>query len=510
MLSYKDGFDTYIRNSGVNISAEYGANYVSKIEEEIDKYVKAINNQSRKIGSSTLDSAKGFYAELSHAGTFNIKAAVEGVKARAVAVDDNGLVDIVTSAGDKYQSKYYKDAAASAAQQAKSNLQRYEEYCAQYRLRHDGQNPAITLEEYIKNNNPHDPYYLGQSRIIPADQLKDAQEWLKQRIEKESNGGRPEQVKRYQETLDKLTDRIKSNDGAESIPLTEEEAKELVRLAKEGNFDPAKWGLTTEELIKFNHIMEQASKAGLSAALVNVVLKVAPEISEIICELIKNGEVNPEDFKRIGFIAIKGGAEGFVRGTIAASVMISCNAGLLGESFKDANPDIIGVMVAITLNTMQNACLMAFGKMSKHEFAEHCAQDLIVTICSVGTGIAGRAVATVLFSPAAAMFGYMVGSFIGSVVGAFVYKGMYSCVIAFCVESGSTFLGLVEQDYTLPKGVLESIGIKVFEYDKFEFKKFEHEKFKLKKFEQQKFEPIRININFLRRGVMKVGVIGYV
>ena len=90
-----------------------------------------------------------------------------------------------------------------------------------------------------------------------------------------------------------------------------------------------------------------------------------------------------------------------------------------------------------------------------------------------------------------------------------MYKGVYSCVISFCIESGSTFFGLVDQNYELPEDILEKIGVKVFEYEKFEPVKFTYQSFQPKHFEYRRFEPVKINVTFLRRGVIGVGMIGY-
>lgn len=509
MPAFKEGYDNFIRLSGAGIGAKSGAAYVSRIEDEIEKLVKALNEPTRKIDKASIDSVKGFVAEWWHEGTFNIDAALKDAETRAYAPDDNGLVDIFLTSGEKYSVKYYKYGDRSAAQQAKTNLERYQEYCADYRRKHNGQDPTKSMEEYLKDNFPNDPYYLGQGRLIPTDQIKDAEQWLKEQIAKET-GNRPEQVKRYQEALDKLTDRLKSSDGAQSIPLTEEEAKELARLAKESGFDPAQWGLTTEELITAEYIMNQAFKAGLSAALVSVVLKIAPEICGIICRLIKEGEVDAEQLKRLGFAALSGGTEGFVRGTVAAAITTACKAGKMGATLKALDPSMIGAVTAIALNTIENAVFMALGKMSRQEFANKCAEDLILTACSIGLGAAGAAAASAMFSPAAAVFGYMIGSFVGSVVGGFVYKGAYSYAVSFCVESGSTFFGLVEQNYELPKEVLEEIGVDVFEYETIEPEWFENEYTEPEWFEDESIQPETVDITFLRRGVIGIGKIGYV
>lgn len=515
MPTFYEGYDAFIRLHGANLASYHGAEYIADVEEAIDALTNVLNHPPRKIENVKIDTLKGFAAEWWHEGTFNIDAALKGKKVHAIAPDDNGLADVILSDGAEIQIKYYKNGEASAAQQAKTLLHRYNEYAAQYRSKHDGQDPVKSLEQYVdeynlKNNTnlgPDDSYYSGQVRLIPADQLEKARDWLERKINEESVK-RPELVKQYQEALDNLNDRIESG-GVESAPLDEKTAKEIAKAMKEDGYDPAEFGLATEELIKFDYIMEQAIQAGLSAALISVVLRTAPELCGFICRLIKNGEVKEEDFKRVGFAAVKGGAEGFVRGTIAAAITISCKSGLCGAALKAAQPNIIGAVTAIAMNTIQNTCLMSLGKISKHEFANRSAQDFVIVACSIGLGAVGSAIASSLFTPVFAVFGYMIGSFVGSVVGGFVYKGIYSCVIALCIESGSTFFGLVDQNYELPVEVLRSTGAKVFEYEKYQPKRFAQEKYEPKRFEYEKYKPVKINVTFLRRGVIGVGAIGY-
>ena len=104
----------------------------------------------------------------------------------------------------------------------------------------------------------------------------------------------------------------------------------------------------------------------------------------------------------------------------------------------------------------------------------------------------------------------MIGSFAGSVVGTFVYKGVYSCVVSFCIDRGCTFFGLVEQNYEIPIDVLKSTGLEVYDYEKFNAKQFFPDSIKVKRFESDKFETIGIEIVYLRRGVIGVGIVGHV
>ena len=433
-----------------------------------------------------------------------MNAAARGSSHR-VRVDrshDFGSADITGKNFDgRYGLKFSKDAIKNAKDQSKSVFESYCKYKA------DG--GKQTLDEYLHNRGYqddsvlHDPIYSGQIRIIPAKQLEVAKEWLERQITKESTS-RPEQVARYQETLDLINDRIKDNQGNESIPLTEEDAKKLAELAKKGEIDPSEWGLTTEELIQFKYILKQSFKAGLTAATISMVLRTAPEILNAIKYLIENGELDDGEFNRIGFAALTGASEGFVRGTVSAAITSSIQAGLLGATLKSIDPSVIGAVTVITMDAIKNSYMVATGKMSRYEMTNELIRDMFVSTCSL---VAGGITQSIIEIP---VLGFMLGSFTGSMVGSFAYSAGYEKAISFCVDTGFTMFGLVKQDYRLPKDVLEEIGIHVFEYEKFEYKRFEPKRFQYKRFNYKRFEPARINMTFLRRGVIGVNQIGYI
>lgn len=507
--AFYDGYEFFCKQSGSMYSAYVGNEYVSKVVLEIDELTKNTNNFA---GNNTAaDKLKGDIAEFWHSGTFNIDAAVKGSKYR-IFVDRShelGSADILSNFGQKFGLKYYKTGGDSAKQQAKSIFERYKEYLAS-----GNKNNKMSLEEYLEANGLtdkllSDPLYNGQIRIIPSDQLSEAIKFLEEKIAKES-ATRPEQVKRYQETLKLLKSKI-SHDGVESIELTKVEAEQMARIAKQGGFDPEKYGLTTEELIAFSNILNQARRAGMTAATISLVLRVAPEIVKAIEYLIINGEVNGEQFKNIGFAALTGASEGFIRGTVSASITASCKAGLLGASLKTVNPTIIGAITVLTMNTMQSAFFVVIGKRTSKDMVENLVREMFTTSVSLLGGYAGEvAIKSVPVLGAIPMLGFMIGSFVGTILGSFVYSTGYSAVLSFCVNSGFTMFGLVEQDYIMPTETLEEIGIDVFEYDKFEYNKFGYDKFEYSKFEYDRFEPLGIDIQFLRRGVIGVRKVGYV
>ena len=130
-------------------------------------------------------------------------------------------------------------------------------------------------------------------------------------------------------------------------------------------------------------------------------------------------------------------------------------------------------------------------------------RDMLVSSCSLAGGAVSQAYIEI------PVLGYMIGSFVGSMVGSFVYSCGYNAIISFCVDSGFTFFGLVEQDYTLPEEVLKEMGVHIFEYEKFDYSQFEPDRFEPVKFEADRVAIPEFGVTFLRRGVIGISQIGY-
>ena len=332
MDGFKEGYEFFEKHTGNFAGHATGIHYVNAVESEIKKLVNNLNDF--ETSGARIDTLKGDVAEFWHAGTFNINAAINSSKNR-VQVDrshDFGSADITGVNFDaKFGLKYYKDGTASAIQQSKSILNRFNEY----KTRGRNDNLELYLEErgLSAETDLNSPVYSGQYRVIPSDQLKEATMFLERKIREEAVK-RPEQVHRYEETLKLLRDKVKDNEGNESIALSEQEARELARLSKEGGVNPEDLHLTTEELIKYTDILKKSYKAGLTAATISMILKVAPEIWNAVAYLIKNGYVDEKQFKKIGFAALTGAGEGFVRGTVSAAITASCLSGVFGKTLK--------------------------------------------------------------------------------------------------------------------------------------------------------------------------------
>ena len=501
MEGFREGYEFFQKRAGNFAGIVDGEQYVDTVNSEIDNLMNSLNNL--KSSGSLVETLKGDAAEFWHGGTFNIKAVINSSKNR-VQVDrshDFGSADITGVNFDaKFGLKYYKDATSTAKQQSKSIIDCYNDY----KPKGIKDEFPIYLEKRSmdKEIDPNTTVYFEQHRIVPSDQLEEIIAILESKG-REYSINSPKGFNKYEDTRNYLSDRVKDNKGNESIPLSKQEAHDLAQLAKEGGVNSEDLHLTTEELIKYTHILKQSYKAGLTAATISMVLQVAPEIWNSIAYLIKNGYVDEKQFKKIGFAALTGAGEGFVRGTVSAAITASCKAGLCGSAMKSIDPSIVGAVTVLVMNSMKNSYQVTTGNMSRAEMVNELIKEMFVTTCALSMGAASQSLIEI------PVLGYMIGSFVGSIAGSVIYSSIYNPVLSFCVDSGFTLFGLVDQDYELPEEVLKEIGIEVFEYEKFEYEPFEYEKFEYERFEYEQFEYEKLHTIFLRRGVIGVNCVGY-
>ena len=498
-----EGYNFFEKNIGGQLGANATNVYVNNVHNEILNLMKNLNDF--KGFQTGINQLKGNIAEFWHSGTYNINAVARGSTNRTFVLQSNefGSVDIGSNFGNDYGLKYYKTGVDSANQQAKSIFEKFKEYQA-----HGGKDDLnkFLSDRGFSDEDINSAIYSGQYRIIPKEQLEEAIKFLEQKIAKESIT-RPELVEKYSETLKMLKIKIKDSEGTESIPLSTDDAKKITGLSKEGLIteeELKKLGVSTEDIIKFEYILKESFKAGLTAVKISLILKLAPEIYKAIKYLISNGEIDFTRFKMMGIECLQAGSEAFLRGTVAATITGAFKAGLCGEALKTINPTIIGALTVFTLDIIKNSFKVTQGKMSRQELTAEMTKEMFILSCSLGVGFLSQ---TFINIP---VFSFMVGNFIGSILGAFVYDKIYNVALSFCIDTGFTMFGLVEQDYKIPEHILKEIGLKVFEYEKFQFHKFEPQKFEIKKFEIKKFQFEAFKITILRRGVIGISKIGYI
>lgn len=149
--------------------------------------------------------------------------------------------------------------------------------------------------------------------------------------------------------------------------------------------------------------------------------------------------------------------------------------------------------------------MVATGKMQSRELINDLIKEMFISTCSLIGGGITQAIINEL-----PVFGFMLGSFLGSVIGSFTYNVGYNAFISFCIDTGFTMFGLVDQNYELPDEVMEAVGFEVFRYEDFGFEEFNPETFSFEEFRFEEFEYESLSIGILRRGVIAVHQIGYI
>ena len=92
--------------------------------------------------------------------------------------------------------------------------------------------------------------------------------------------------------------------------------------------------------------------------------------------LAKKGEIDAEQFKKIGFAAISGSAEGFIRGSVSSALPTCCKIGLFDEFTKSVNPTIIGTVTFLTMNVVKNAFEVVAGKKTRNQLSGELVRDM--------------------------------------------------------------------------------------------------------------------------------------
>ena len=276
--------------------------------------------------------------------------------------------------------------------------------------------------------------------------------------------------------------------------------RDIARKAKNGEYVASEDGFSVEQLIEIEHALQQGVKSGITAATITLVLKIAPDIYNILDRLISEGKIDENQLKSLGFAALSGSTEGFVRGFISATIVTSCETGMLGDALKSVNPQAVGAMTVVVMNTLKDAFLMAKGSLSKQEFSYNLQRNLFVTACGLG----GGALLGVMTGGLA--FAYLLGNFVGSMIGAFAFVDYENAILSYCVSSGSTFFGIVDQNFRLPDTVLRELGVSLFDYEQYFYDEYNEYIPSLYKIDTYDANMVRI----LRRGVIGVRQVGYI
>ena len=414
--AFKRGWERASDITSSDMAVNVGKKYVDSVSKAIEKFGTDIN--ASKGSARGVAQEAGFIAEKWHADTFNIDSAAGSSTSIATVPGSNklGSPDIDTNFGNDVSLKYYNSASESAKAQATTIIKKYSEYKA------STDNP-LSLQEYL-NKNGYDKadqellegIYKGQTRIIPSDQYDDAVKFLEGRIKNLSK----QKVKTstslsgtYQETLEKLSDRLKDPKGTQSRPAAKAEMEAVAELAMKGDFKPEDFGFTLSQVITPKYIVKQAINTGEKTAAMKIALTLGPELYLTIAKAIETGQVEKTDFEKMGVDAIIAGSEGFVEGSVSSAILVACKAEKFGAQYTDVSPDVVGALTVIAIDSIRYGYALSRGEITGLQFSDLMAEEIVSSAGSISAG-AGIAL---LFggSQIAMLAGCMAGGMLASI-----------------------------------------------------------------------------------------------
>ena len=425
------------------------------VNEAIEGFKTSMNNHPYKNLHS--EQLKGYVAEGWHQHTFNIDALEHGSNHRVRTLDSNefGSVDIETNFGKNYSLKYSNTAKSSENMQAVLEI---------------GTGKAK---------------YRSQERLIPAEQVPEAKRLARRNALKNSI--------------------ISDDNGISSKKLSVNEAKQIAEEIKNNKFDPEKHGYKKRVLAKPVKIkcFRGAMKAGATAAVLSAAMQIVPELYKVVVHLIKEGQLSIEQLKSSGKKIFSASGEAFLKGAVAYSLEIAVKQGRFGQVIKNMNPSVIGAMALIIFETVKDSLLLAAGKLSPREMGIRFVDNTISTSIMLATGAFFQNL-----MPTLPIIGYLIGTLLGSAI-AVVFNIGKNKFISFCVDSGFTAFGLVDQNYQIPEEVLKEMGVDVIPIPRVEVPRIEVERTPVGR-DVRRIDYDTIKFTVLKRGLIGVNRVGYV
>lgn len=233
-----------------------------------------------------------------------------------------------------------------------------------------------------------------------------------------------------------------------------------------------------------------------------------PELYKAVDYLIKNGQIDIKGVAKSSGKIISSAGEGFLRGSVAYGLEIAILQGAFGEAMKAVSPSVIGVAVAVVMGTIKDSIRVATGKISPKEMGNHFVDAVVISSgYLVGVKLGGAIVQTLC--PQLPGIGYVMGSLLGCSV-AVVYNIGKRKLISFCVDSGFTCFGLVEQDYSIPEEVLNKMGIDTIPVPRTKVQTADIQRTEVSATNVDRTRYETIDFTVLKRGIIGVNRIGYV
>lgn len=322
---------------------------------------------------------------------------------------------------------------------------------------------SYTFDDFLKERNLDNKgigedtlLYGDQIRLIPKAKMTSAKKGLADLIKKETNAERRENL---QKVYDIITDVMNSPDGkVGDIKLTRTKSEEIARAARKGKLDMDKLGLGFDDVLTNRIIWKKSLKTGYISACISLAIDLAPQLIDIIQQLIEKGFINEDSFDLEG--GLNDAASSFVVGTLTSAITFHASRESLLSSIT---PEMISFMVMMCYTSIATTVKGYKNNLPGNVIASQLIQNgYVLTWTYVGASLIGPKIAKgigYLIGEAIGTVGniaipivsQLLGTLIGAVIGGLSYKWLCNLSISLCVEKGYTFFGLVKQDYTIPE-----------------------------------------------------------
>lgn len=465
MAEFADAFWRASRDQAASQGANLSREFVNQVQTSLDEAIAALQREAERRANVDVNYVKGNLAEVWHAETLKVAASAKGrtdIWANAVGNNKTG------------QDVQYGDATTAR----NAELKYYK----------TGEETARQLGN---------PAYNDSQKVVPADQLQEVIAEA-QRQAARNRDTRPDIAAANQNTAQTVSDRLEV-DGVTSTPLTEGDARALATdLQRDGELDAEAYGLTTEAFIAWSDLLRESGTAALHAAAFSAALSCAPQLYRLLLQAQRSGELDYHAWSTAARQLVGQSANAGLRGGLAAIITGGCRSGLLGPALKRLPPAAIGMATALALNSLQHGWQYARGEISGRELAFNSSRDTLTLLMGTGGAMLGQLLIPI------PLLGATLGNLLGSTLGALSIQAAQHKALALCVEQDWTFWGLVEQNYVVPEAVLARAG-----FDLFAPKQLAAARFQAPPFVAPAFNEPRLELQFLRRGVVAFHTVGY-
>lgn len=461
MTAFRRDYRNAIDNFGGGLAGQQLDAYVERIEHALDDVVRRMGNLAGS--QKNIHYAKGDVAEPWHVGTFNVDAARRGLDGSATAPRDASPIDVSLrgSSVEHAQLKYFRSPEETAK--------------------------AIS----------HPKYSDLDQKVVPAGQLDGIRE-AAARLAARNAQSRPELADSYAHTAKTAADRLRM-DGAESRPLSERDARELVKqLRQKQDVDREQFGLTPQQVIQWQDILRETTTAATRAVIISAALQSAPYVLAIARKAWETGEISEKDFAPLAQALPATLIRSGIAGGLSAAVVGSARAGVLGSVLHEVDPTFVAGGVTLAISAFETSVKAARGEITWPAAAKRMSEDAVVLASAMSGAALGQALIPI------PMFGALVGNLVGAAVARLAIEQVDGVVLGIAAETGWTVFGLVDQNYAVPSEILEASGWNILDIRRLAPRRLE-----IRRTQPQPPGLKRVEVRVLRRGVVSFGRVAY-